>query len=80
MHHDQRQRAPVFLPMTMAQHGNAGFYFDQTFLCGCQIDSPRKKKSPERLHMPAPQPTTRTKDGRHECRRLRRHSAFELSS
>jgi hypothetical protein len=30
--------------------------------------------------MPAPQPTTRTKDGRHECRRLRRHSAFELSS
>ena len=55
MHHDQRQRSPVFLPVTVAQHRNAGFHFDQALLSCLQVDSPRKKKCGERLRVPAEQ-------------------------
>jgi hypothetical protein len=66
--------------VTMAQHGNAGFYLDQALLRRGQIDSAGKKKSSEGLHMPAPQPGARTEDRGHERQRLLRDRVLELSS
>ncbi len=72
MHHDQRQRAPIFLPVTVTQHRNAGLHFDQTLFGSRRVDSAWEKESSERLHMPAPQPATWPEDGGCERGRLLR--------
>jgi hypothetical protein len=64
--------------MTMAQHRDAGFHFDEP-LFGCRkVDSPREKKGSEGLHMPAAQPGTRPEDRGHECWRLLCQDVSEL--
>ena len=80
VHHDQRQRSPVLLPVTVAQQRNAGFHFDQTLLSSRWVDSARQKEGSESLHVPAAQPATRPEDGGRERRRLLRQAVFELSS
>lgn len=41
----------LILPMTLAQHGNARFDFDETFFCGWEMKPPEKKEIGERLPM-----------------------------
>ena len=71
---------PVLLPVTVAQHRNARFHFDQALFGGRQVDSAREKESSERLHMPAAQPATWPEDGGRKRRRLLRQAVLELSS
>jgi hypothetical protein len=44
MDDDERQGTFILLPVTMAEHRNAGLYFDESAFSGRQIDSARKKK------------------------------------
>jgi hypothetical protein len=69
----------VFLPVTVAQHGNARLHFDQPLFSSRQVNSAREKKRSESLHMPAPQPPARPKRGRRERGRLLRQAVLELS-
>jgi hypothetical protein len=62
MHNDQRQSSPILLPVTMAEHGDAGFYFNESPFGFREGDAAVQKKSRERLYMPAAQPGTRPKN------------------
>ena len=80
MHHDQRQRAAIFLPVTMAEDWNTGFHFDQTLFGSRQVDSTREKKGRESLDVPTPQPSMRTENRGHERQRFLCQAGFEPSS
>ena len=62
MHNNQRQCTPVFLPVAMAEHGNARFYFDQPALGWRKIDSARKKECRQGLYMSSAQKTAWAKN------------------
>src|ERR1039458_6359415 len=80
MHYDQRQRAPRLLPVTVTEHGNPRFHFDQTLFGRWQLDSAREKEGGKSLYMPALQPGMWPENGGHERRRLLRQAVLELSS
>jgi hypothetical protein len=52
----------------MAEHRDASLHFDEPAFTGRKPDAALHKKSSQRLHMPAAQPTMRPKRRRHECR------------
>src|SRR5579863_5196446 len=70
VYYDQRERAPVLLPVTVAKHGNAGLHVDQTMFRRGQVDAAWEKKSCEGLHMPAPQPVVWPENGGREYARF----------
>jgi len=80
VHDDQRQRFPVFLPVTVAEHRDTGFDFDEALFGWRQTDSAGKKKGSQGLQVSALQPAMRPEDGGRERRRLLRRAVLELSS
>src|SRR5437588_11349252 len=59
MDDDERQHAPILLPVTEAEHGNSIFYFDQALFGGRQVDAALEKEGSESLRMSTLQPAMR---------------------
>jgi hypothetical protein len=61
MDNNERENAPILLPMAMAEHGNARFYFDQAALGWREVDSAWEKECRQSLYMSSAQKTAWTK-------------------
>jgi hypothetical protein len=58
MNHQQSQSGTsIFLPMAVAEGGNARFHFDKTLLGTRQMQPAQEEKTGERLPVPTPQQT-----------------------
>src|ERR1700691_1829034 len=66
VHHDYGQRVrSILLPMTVAEHLDAGLHFDETLFRSGHMKASGDKKAGERLDVPAAQPAAS-----YETRRL----------